>query len=276
MGMRARRRAAVTIGLAGVLGGVLVGMSSVDGFTATSSSHGSGSAGLATQSPSGRSTGGPTHSGSPTHSATSSPARNGRSTASPTPAISATPRSIAKSSPTSSPTGSSTHTPRAVGTATPKAGSTATPTPTPSPNGRGTATPRVRTNTHNPNWPSDSRSWHQWNSGWQDPGWRGEHSRDSRHERGFFHDPDRFCDSHDCDRFHFDEFRSEDDSNDFRHDCDVLLSFHSVRALLDFLDGDSSLRDFFELHGDLYDFLVNHPDWSDDFDQNCTLIDLHL
>lgn len=288
MGMRARRRAAVTIGLAGLLGGALVGMSSVDGFTATSPGHGSGSAGLATQSPSGRSTGGPTHigspthTGSPTHGATSSPTRNGRSTASPTPTVAATPGSTAKgaptSSPTSSPTGSSTHTPRAIGSATPKAGSSATPTP----NGRSTATPRAgtstntNTNTHNRNWPSDSRSWRQWNGGWQDPNWRGEHSRDSGHEQGFFHDPDRFCDSRDCDRFHFDEFRNEDDSNDFRHDCDVLLSFHSVRALLDFLDGDSSLRDFFELHGDLYDFLVNHSDWSDDFDQNCTLVDLHL
>jgi hypothetical protein len=62
---------------------------------------------------------------------------------------------------------------------------------------------------------------------------------------------------------------------DFRHDCDELLSFHSVRALLDFLDSDSSLLDFFEEHGDLFDFLVHHSDWSDDFDSDCTLIELH-
>ena len=273
MELRARRRAAVMIGLVGMLGGALVGLSSIDGVTATAPGHAPGSAALPAQSPSGRASSGPTHGGSPTHSATGSPTHSAagspthtatsspthavRTTATPTPtAATGTPGGTARSSPTSSPT--------------PKAGSSASPTP----RGRTTPTPGPGGNTRNPSWPHDSRSWKDWNGGWQDPSWRGEHSRDSRHERGFFRDPDRFCDSHDCDRFHFDEFRNED--GDFRHDCDVLISFHSVRALLDFLDGDSSLRDFFELHGDLYDFLVNHPDWSGDFDQNCTLIDLRL
>jgi hypothetical protein len=271
MGTRARRRVAVVIALAGLLGGALVTMSSVDGLTATSPGHGGGSGGLAAAPPSGMATASPTHgaTGSPTRGFSAatrtpggSPTRTPRATATAT--ATPVPRGIARSSATATPTSSTTRTPRA-GTGS---------TPTPTPNGRSTPTPRAQTNSHNPNWPSDSRSWRQWNSGWQDPSWRQEHSRDSRHEQGFFRDPDHFCDSRDCDRFHVDEFRSED--NDFRHDCDILLGFHSVRALLDFLDGDSSLRDFFELHGDLYDFLVNHPDWSDDFAQNCTLIDLHL
>jgi hypothetical protein len=267
---RARRRAAVMIGLAGVLGGALVGLSSIDGVTATSPGHGSGSTGPASQSPSGTPSGGSTHSGSPTHKATSAPTRN------------------ATSAPTRNATSTPTHTPRfsptPIGSPTPRGASTATPTPTPrtgspvnspTPKSGPTSTPTPHSgNTHNAKWPQDSRGWKDWNGGWQDPNWRREHSRDSRHERGFFRDRDRFCDTHDCDRFHFDEFRSED--SDFRHDCDILISFHSVRALLDFLDGDSSLRDFFELHGDLYDFLVNHSDWSDDFDPDCTLIDLRL
>ena len=265
MRMRARRRAAVMIGVAGMLGAALVGLSSMDGATATAPSHG-GTSGLATQSPSGRATTGPTHNGSPTHNSTSSPTRSVGTTPSPTPTpASGTPRGIARTSPTSSPTS----TPRAAGTATPKAGSS----PTPTPRARTTPTPNAG-NTRNPTWPHDSRNWRDWNSGRQDPTWRQEHSRDSHHEFGRFRDRDRFCDFHDCDRFHFDEFRTED--SDFRHDCDILISFHSVRALLDFLDGDSSLRDFFELHGDLFDFLVNHSDWSDDFDPDCTLIELRL
>ena len=64
------------------------------------------------------------------------------------------------------------------------------------------------------------------------------------------------------------------DDDDYRHES--WIAECSREEVLDFLDGDSSLRDFFELHGDLYDFLVNHPDWSGDFDQNCTLIDLRL
>ena len=256
MERRARRRAAVMVGLAGVLGGALVGLSSIDGVTATSPGHGSGSAGLATQSPSGKPSGGSIHSGSPTHNATSAPTHNTTSAPTGTPRFSPTPKGASTATPTPTPrTGSPVNSP------TPKSGSTSTPTPRAG-------------NTRNPNWPKDSRGWKDWNGGWQDPNWRQEHSRDSRHEQGFFRDRDRFCDTHDCDRFHFDEFRGED--GDFRHDCDILISFHSVRALLDFLDGDSSLRDFFELHGDLFDFLVHHSDWSDDFDQDCTLIDLRL
>jgi hypothetical protein len=161
-----------------------------------------------------------------------------------------------------------------VTTSSPTAGAGSTPTPrshagtSPSPNAKATPTPQSGTNNRNPNWKHDSTNWQGWDSARQDPNWRAEHSRDSRWQR--FEDNGR----REHDDFHFDEFRSED--RDFRHDCDVLISFHSVRALLDFLDGDSSLRDFFELHGDLFDFLVHHSDWSDDFDSNCGFIDLHL
>jgi hypothetical protein len=149
---------------------------------------------------------------------------------------------------------------------------TASPSPTaaatsPAPSPRSSPTPLSGTNDRNPNWKHDSTSWKSWDGTWQDPNFHRDHSRDSRHEH-FEDNSHRFHDD-----FHFDEFRTED--RNFRHDCDVLIRFHSVRALLDFLDSDSSLRDFFELHGDLYDFLVHHPDLADDFDSNCTFIDLH-
>ncbi len=285
MGIGTRRRAGVIVGLAGVLGGAVVGLSSVD---AARSPVGPGGGRMAATTPpastnsggtGSRASGNPTSkgAGNPTfRSATNPPSTNPPSTSpGSTPRGGGTPpstlRAIARTSPSpsasavASPTASST--PRGLGRTT----RTASPTPqqkapTTGPTAR--PTPLSGTNNRNPNWKHDSQSWKQWDNGWQDASWRQEHSRDSRWHR--FEDSGR----REHDDFHFDEFRNED--RDFRHDCDTLLTFHSVRALLDFLDSDVSLRDFFELHGDLFDFLVHHSDWSGDFDGNCTVIDLHL
>jgi hypothetical protein len=120
----------------------------------------------------------------------------------------------------------------------------------------------------NPRWPHDSTSWHSWDSRWRDANFRREHVRDSHHEH--FED---VSDHRFHDRFHFGEFRSED--QDFQDDCDSLISIHSVRELLDYLDSHPWLRDFFELHGDLFDFLVHHPDMLDSFDSGCSYIDVY-
>ncbi|HEY2702972.1 MAG TPA: hypothetical protein VGL20_04715 [Candidatus Dormibacteraeota bacterium] len=293
LGIRARRRAGVTVALAGMLGGAMVGFSSVEGATApvpggtgtaraaATPTGGGGSGGSPTR---GGTVGSPTHSfsgstGSPTHSgssSTGSPTHSGSSgpTGSPTyRGIAAKPSFTPGSSPVSSPQGSpvakASPTPSLRGTApVSSANPSSTPRSNPTAAARTSPTPLPGNNNRNPNWKHDSQSWHQWDGAWQDPNWHNEHSRDSRHEQ--WQDNSR----REHDDFHFDEFRNEDSS--FRHDCDTLLTFHSVRALLDFLDGDSSLRDFFELHGDLYDFLVHHSDWSGDFDRSCTFIDLHL
>jgi hypothetical protein len=237
------------VGLAGLLGGCLVGLGSVDGARAGSSTPG-GAAGVAATP------GAP----APSHTGRGMPTHSAGSTGSPTF------RGVAGTAPPhTGPQGSP-----AAGS-TPRGTPATTPGTTPGTTPRGAApvapTAAAGTNDRNPTWRHDSRSWHEWDTSWGDPSFRRDHERDSRHE----HVEDRDHRFHDD--FHFDEFRSED--RDFRHDCDVLIGIHTVRALLDFLDGETSLRDFFELHGDLYDFLVHHPDLLEDFDGDCTFIDLH-
>jgi hypothetical protein len=292
MGIRARRRAGVMVGLAGMLGGAMVGLSTVDGATlppgpggpgvgakAAATPTGGGSSGSPTRG--GGTAGSPTHGSGPTipptHSAGSGPTGTPTHSFSSSPtspatlkAVAGTPSSRPGSSPGSSPQGSPSA--RTTPNPSPRGVAQASPTPTaarrsPVASPRPSPTAPSGTNNRNPNWKHDSTSWRSWDGTWQDQNFRQEHNRDSRHQR-FEDSSRRFHDD-----FHFDEFRNED--SNFRHDCDVLLGFHSVRALLDFLDSDSSLRDFFELHGDLYDFLVHHPDLADDFDGNCTFIDLH-
>jgi len=116
---------------------------------------------------------------------------------------------------------------------------------------------------------NDPHSWHNWDSNWRDDRFRRDHSFDSRHERLEDRDRGRFED-----RFHIDDFRAHFRDADFRTDCDELHGIGSVRALLDFLDEHPAVRDFFEDHGDLFDFLVHHSDLSDDFDADCTFIDV--
>jgi hypothetical protein len=263
------------IALAGMLGGAMVGLSTVDGLGATGPGSPGGTGKVAAASPT---AGQPKNSSSaPAHSGSSSPPPTLKSST-PPPTL----RSVA-APPSGSPKGAPTTSPKALAPSSPKASPTAGPkSPAPSPTAGPKSpaaspkpTPLPGSNNRNPNWKHDSQSWNQWDGAYQDPTWRSEHSRDSRHENGFFNgDRDHFCDRHNCDRFHTDEFQNED--RDFRHDCDVLLSIHSVRALLDFLDSDVSLRDFFELHGDLFDFLVHHSDQFDEFDSNCTFIIIHV
>jgi hypothetical protein len=273
------------IALAGMLGGAMVGLSTVDGLGATGPGSPGGTGKVAAASPT---AGQPKNSSSaPAHSGSSSPPPTLKSST-PPPTL----RSVA-APPSGSPKGAPTTSPKALAPSSPKASPTAGPkspapsptagpkSPAPSPTAGPKSpaaspkpTPLPGSNNRNPNWKHDSQGWNQWDGAYQDPTWRSEHSRDSRHENGFFNgDRDHFCDRHNCDRFHTDEFQNED--RDFRHDCDVLLSIHSVRALLDFLDSDVSLRDFFELHGDLFDFLVHHSDQFDEFDSNCTFIIIH-
>jgi hypothetical protein len=114
---------------------------------------------------------------------------------------------------------------------------------------------------------NDPHSWHNWDNNWRDDRFRREHSFDSRHERFEDRDHGRFED-----RFHIDDFRFRD--ADFRTDCDDIRAIGSVHELLDFLDGHPALREFFEDHGDLFDFLVHHDSFSDDFDTDCTFIDV--
>lgn len=116
---------------------------------------------------------------------------------------------------------------------------------------------------------NDPHSWHNWDNNWRDDRFRREHSFDSRHERFEDRDHGRFED-----RFHFDDFRGHFGDRDFRADCDELRGIGSVHALLDFLDEHQAIRDFFEGHGDLFDFLVHHSDLGDDFDADCTFIDV--
>jgi hypothetical protein len=116
---------------------------------------------------------------------------------------------------------------------------------------------------------NDPHSWHNWDGNWRDERFRRDHSFDSHHERFEDRDRHRFED-----RFHIDDFRAHFGDADFRSDCDELHGIGSVRALLDFLDGHQALREFFEDHGDLFDFLVHHTDLSDDFDAECTFIDV--
>jgi len=116
---------------------------------------------------------------------------------------------------------------------------------------------------------NDPHSWHNWDGNWRDDRFRREHSFDSRHERFEDRDHGRFED-----RFHIDDFRGHFGDRDFRTDCDELHGIGSVRALLDFLDEHPAMRDFFEDHGDLFDFLVHHSDLGDDFDADCTFIDV--
>jgi hypothetical protein len=116
---------------------------------------------------------------------------------------------------------------------------------------------------------NDPHSWHNWDNNWRDDRFRREHSFDSHHERFEDRDHGRFED-----RFHIDDFRGHFGDRDFRTDCDELHGIGSVRALLDFLDEHPAMRDFFEDHGDLFDFLVHHSDLGDDFDADCTFIDV--
>ena len=116
---------------------------------------------------------------------------------------------------------------------------------------------------------NDPHSWHNWDNNWRDDRFRHDHSFDSRHERFEDRDHGRFED-----RFHIDDFRGHFGDRDFRTDCDELHGIGSVHALLDFLDEHAAMRDFFEDHGDLFDFLVHHGDLGDDFDTDCTFIDV--
>ena len=116
---------------------------------------------------------------------------------------------------------------------------------------------------------NDQHSWHNWDSNWRDDRFRRDHSFDSRHERFEDRDHGRFED-----RFHIDDFRAHFGDRDFRTDCDELHGIGSVHALLDFLDEHPALRDFFEDHGDLFDFLVHHAELGDDFDADCTFVDV--
>ena len=116
---------------------------------------------------------------------------------------------------------------------------------------------------------NDPHSWHNWDNNWRDGNFRSSHSVDSRHERVDDRAHNRFDD-----RFHTDDFRGHFGDRDFRTDCDELHGFSTVRALLDFLDGHPAIRDFFEDHGDLFDFLVHHSDMGEDFDADCTFIDV--
>ncbi|HEY0409936.1 MAG TPA: hypothetical protein VGE42_06660, partial [Candidatus Dormibacteraeota bacterium] len=236
MGIRARRRAGVMVGLAGMLGGALVGLSTVDGATvppghggpgvgakAAATPTGGGSSGSSTRG--GGTTGSPTHTvsggstGSPTHSFSSSP------TSPPTlKAVAGRPSSSPGSSPVSSPQGSPSA--RTTPNPSPRGVAQASPSPTAAPRSpaastRPSPTALSGSNNRNPNWKHDSTSWRSWDGTWQDPNFRQEHNRDSRHQR-FEDSSHRFHDD-----FHFDEFRNED--SNFRHDCDVLLSVHSVR-----------------------------------------------
>jgi hypothetical protein len=116
---------------------------------------------------------------------------------------------------------------------------------------------------------NDPHSWHNWQNNWRDDQFRRSHSLDSRHERFEDRDRGRFED-----RFHIDDFRGHFRDVDFRQDCDALHGFSSVRALLDFLDEHPAIRDALEDHGDLFDFLVNHSDLSEEFDADCTFINV--